>query len=142
MKNLNVRLIKNKKELDKVHKIREIVFIEEQKVPKELEYDEYESSSTHIIAFYDEKAIGAGRIRIKKDNRIKLERIAVLKEYRGKNVGKAIMDFMVNYSKKKIPKEIYLHGQFYAIKFYEKCGFKVRGKPFGEAGIEHIEMYY
>jgi len=142
MEDLKVRLIKNKEELDVVHKIREIVFIDEQKVPRKLEYDEYEDSSEHIIASYGEKAVGAGRIRIKKDGRIKLERIAVLKEYRGKNIGKAIMDFMVNYSKKKTPKEIYLHGQLYAIKFYEKCGFKVRGEPFGEAGIEHIEMYY
>lgn len=142
MKNLQVRLVKNKKELEKVFKIRTVVFVDEQKVPSDLELDEFDtlSKAKHVIALYKGKPIGAARIRFIK-KKAKLERLALLKKYRGKGFGKAVMDYMVNYCKKKKPKEIILHGQCYAEKFYRKLGFVPRGKTFMDAGIEHIEMY-
>ena len=111
MKDIKVRLVKNKKELNIVHKIRETVFIKEQKVSKDIEYDEHETSAKHIIAFYKDIPAGCARIRFlrknkdknKKDNKskAKLERIAVLKRYRGKSVGKALLKYMISYSKRR-----------------------------------------
>jgi len=142
MQDLKIRLVKNKKELEKVFKIRIIVFVDEQKVPPELELDEFDtlSKAKHVIMLYKGKPIGAARIRFPKNN-AKLERLALLKEYRGKGFGKAIIEYMVEYCQKKKPKEIVLHGQCYAENFYRKCGFIPRGKIFMDAGIKHIEMY-
>lgn len=143
MKDIKVRLIKNKKELNQVHKIRNAVFIKEQKVSKEIEYDKHENSAKHIIAFYKNIPAGCARIRLLKGNKnlAKLERIAVLKKYRKKCIGKALLKYMISYSKRKKTKEIMMHAQHYALPFYKKCGFKPRGKIFYEADIKHIEMF-
>jgi len=142
VQDLKIRLVKNKKELEKVFKIRMTVFVDEQKVPPELELDEFDilSKAKHVIALYKGKPAGAARIRFP-GNKAKLERLALLKKYRGNGFGKMIIEYMVKYCKKKNPKEILLHSQCYAEKFYRKCGFIPRGKIFLDAGIRHIEMY-
>ncbi len=140
MKDLKIRLIKNKKEFGQVFRIREIVFVKGQNVPKERERDGLDSSSRHVIVFYNGKVIGCARIRLI-GNKAKLERIALLKEYRGKGFGKIIMDYLVKYCKRKKVKEIVLHSQCYIKDFYNRCGFKERGKVFYDANIKHIEMY-
>ena len=139
-KNLKVRLIKNKKELGKVLTIREIIFIKEQKVSKEIEVDGLDKISKHIIVFYKAKPIGCARIRFV-GKKAKLERIALLKGYRSKGIGKILMYYLINYCKNKNFKNIFMNSQYYLKDYYSKFGFKSRGKPFTEAGIKHIEMY-
>jgi len=139
MKDLKVRLIKNKRELDDVLKIREIVFIKGQNCPRECEMDGLENKAKHVIVKYRGKTIGCARVRFL-ENKAKLERIALLEDYRGKGFGREIMNYLIRYCKRKKVEEIFLHSQSYVKKFYEKCGFKPRGKPFLEAGIKHIEM--
>ena len=78
-KNLKVRLIKNKKELGKVLKMREIVFIKEQNVPKDVEKDKLDKVAKHVIVLYKNKPIGCARIRFI-GKKAKLERIAILKK--------------------------------------------------------------
>lgn len=135
-----IRLIRNKKELDEVFNIRNKVFGEEQKIDRAVDFDRLDNNAKHTIVFYGNKVIGCARIRLIK-NRVKLERIAILKEYRGKGFGVELMRYLVSYAKKKKAKEIYFHSQYYIKDFYKKCGFKIRGKPFPEAGVKHIEMY-
>jgi len=140
MRDLKVRLIKNKKELDEVLKIREVVFIKGQNCPRECEMDGLENEARHVIVKYKGKVIGCARIRFL-ENKAKLERIALLKDYRGKGFGREIMNYLIKYCRRKKVEEIFLHSQLYVKKFYEKFGFKPRGKSFLEAGIKHIEMY-
>jgi len=140
MKELEIRMIKNKKELDEVFKIREVVFIKGQNCPRELEIDGLDDEAKHVIVKFRGKTIGCARIRFPED-RAKLERIALLKEYRGKGCGREIMNYLIKYCKRKKVEEIFLHSQLYVKDFYKKFGFKPRGKTFLEAGIEHIEMY-
>ena len=71
----------------------------------------------------------------------KMERIALLKSYRGKRYGETIMNYLINYSKKRGAKEAVVHSQYHIRKFYKKHGFRERGKTFIDAGIKHIEMY-
>lgn len=137
---LKIRLIKNKKERNKVFKIRYLVFVKGQNVPIELEMDKYDKTAKHIIAFYGKNVVGCGRIRFK-GKKAKLERIAILKKYRGKGFGKEIVRYMIKYCKRRKVKEIMMYAQHYLKKFYGNLGFKVRGKIFTEAGIKHIEMY-
>jgi len=140
MKGLAARLVQNKKELEQTFKIRDIVFGKEQKIPRALDYDGLDKYAKHIILLYKNKSIGCARIRFIKNN-AKLERMAILKQYRSKGFGEALLNYLVNYCAKSGVKEIYLHAQHYAKLFYERRGFKIRGRPFTEVGVKHIEMY-
>jgi len=139
-KNLEIRMIKNRQELNEVLKIREIVFVKGQNCPWECEMDGLDEEAEHIIVKYCGKTIGCARIRFL-GNRAKLERVALLKEYRGRGFGKEMMKYLIRHCKRRKVEEIFLHSQLYVKDFYKKFGFKPRGKTFMEAGIEHIEMY-
>jgi len=138
--NLQIRLVSNKKGLNQVINIRKAVFVQEQKVPINIEMDEHDNESEHFIAIMEGKPVGCARVRTF-ENYIKLERIAVLKEHRGNGFGKQITNFLIKYYKKKNIDEIRLHSQISVADFYTKLGFKKRGEIFSEADIEHIQMY-
>ena len=117
--------------------IRLAVFVEEQRVPVEIEWDDHDESSIHALA-YD----GAGRAvatgRLLPDGHI--GRMAVLKEWRGKGVGSAILERLVAAAKERGDKEIELFAQTHAIEFYRRYGFVEAGEVFEEAGIPHRSM--
>ena len=140
MKGLDIHLVRERKELEQVFEIRKIVFIEGQNVPYDEEMDDLDDDATQIIACLEDKAVGCGRIRFV-GQRTKLERLAVLPEYRGQGIGKEILNFMVAHSRGKGAAEAMMHAQCYANEFYRKCGFRPRGAKFMEAGIRHVEMY-
>ncbi len=139
MDDFEVRPIKTQKELKKVFEIRNEVFVLEQKVERNIEYDEFEEEATHFIAKINKKSIGCARLRAI-NQKAKLERIAVLKNYRGNGFGKRITNFMIDYCKSKGFKEIFMHSQLYISDFYEKFGFRKKGEIFEEAGIKHVLM--
>ncbi|MBI3035577.1 GNAT family N-acetyltransferase [Candidatus Woesearchaeota archaeon] len=141
MNNIKVRLAKNKKELMMVFKIRKIVFIKEQNVSKNIERDEFDKTAKHFALYYKNRPVGCARIRFI-NRKAKLERIAVLKEYRGKGFGKIIVDYLIKYCKKKKMKKIFMNAQYYLKDYYKKLGFKPKGIIFEEAGIKHIKMYF
>lgn len=140
MNNLEIKIVKNKDDLAKTIEIRKKVFVEEQNVPVDLEIDGLDPDAEHFIAFLNNKSIGCARIRSEK-NIAKLERIAIIKEYRNKGFGRTLTDFLIDYCRNNNYKEIRLHSQTYVSDFYEKLGFIPIGDFFYEAGIEHIEMY-
>jgi predicted GNAT family N-acyltransferase len=119
--------------------IRKKVFVDEQGCPPELEV-EHDSESNHFLATVDGVPAGASRWR-KTDNGYKLERFAVLKEYRGFGVGQAMIKAVVG----DLPKDagkVYLHAQIQAVRLYEKSNFKKEGPEFEEAGIRHYKMVW
>jgi predicted GNAT family N-acyltransferase len=136
---LKIIKVWNNKEYNQTIKIREIVFIMEQNVSKELEMDQFDKESEHFIAYLNNNPIGCARIR-KVYDYVKLERIAILKEYRGNGFGRELTNFLINYCNKKGFNEIHINSQIYVSNFYEKLGFKKIGEKFLEANIEHIEM--
>lgn len=141
---LHIKIATTKPEIQNIFDIRRKVFVQEQGFTEEEEFDEYddsaEASTEHVIVNYRGKAIGCARVRWVED-KIQLERIALLKPYRGKGFGKEIVEFMVDYAKKQNPKEIYANTQLSLYDFYIKLGFKPRGKVFKECCIDHIRMY-
>ncbi len=137
--NIKVRLVRNSNELKKVLEVRRVVFIEGQKVPEEREKDGLDSSSKHAVVFYKNKVIGCARIRFI-DKNAKLERISLLERYRGKGVGKILMEYLVSYCKKSGARNIVMHAQYYLKDYYAKFEFKSKGRIFMDAGIGHIEM--
>ena len=140
MNSLKIKEVNNKYDLEKVIEIRKNVFIKEQNVPLEIEIDGLDPEAEHFIAYLDDKPIGCARIRTNK-NYVKLERIAILKKHRGKGFGTVLTKFLIDYCRNENFGEIILHSQTYVVDFYKKLGFKIRGKPFFEADIEHFEMY-
>ena len=122
--------------------IRQKVFKEEQGVPYEEDevYEEELTAISYLITI-NEKAIGTIRYR-KTDEGYKIERFAILNEYRGKGYGKASFMFFVNMLAAKYnPCKIYFHSQYYIKDLYTKLGFAEEGDVFEEAGIKHIKMY-
>ncbi len=127
----------DKKNLERAFIIREKVFIVEQEVDREEEFDEFEKSSVHFLAIENDKALGTARWRIS-ENGIKLERFAVLSEERGKGIG----DLLVKAVLKDIPLgyPVYMHAQVNVLPFYEKNHFVKSGDMFSECNIDHYKM--
>ncbi len=131
--------IANKDELDLIFALRHEVFVKEQNVPEEIELDEHDTSALHIIAKEHGEVIGCARIIITENN-AHIGRLAVKKDRRGQGVGSEICRFIIGYCIKDNIKLIWLNSQLHAVEFYEKLGFKKRGKIFTEAGIKHVCM--
>ncbi len=116
--------------------IRKQVFIDEQMVPEELEWDEYDDLSTHYLATLNGEAIASARL--KSDGQI--GRMAVLPLYRNRGTGSKLLNFVLKDATAKMIKQVYLHAQVSAMLFYEKHGFTAKGEIFYEANIPHQEM--
>ncbi|MBR8831660.1 MAG: Acetyltransferase [Chroococcopsis gigantea SAG 12.99] len=127
--------------IDEIKFIRTAVFQEEQGVEKSLEFDGLDAECTHMLAYWDDKAVGTSRIREISQETAKIERLAVLKPYRGLGIGKELMKFAIkeiegnqNY------RQIVVNAQEYVKLLYEKLGFETVGDRFDEAGIPHVKM--
>ena len=132
---LEVKRVTDPETLKKVFDIRRTVFIEEQHCPPEIEW-EYDEESTHFLAIVNGSAAGTGRWR-KTDKGIKLERFAVLKDYRSLGIGSALIENILADIKPAPTDYIYLHAQLMAMPLYKKFGFIEEGSAFEEAGIQH-----
>lgn len=133
--------VSSTEELKIAFEIRKKVFVEEQNVPLEEEYDEFEDKCLHILAFFKEIPVGTARMRITPKG-IKLERFCVLKEYRGLGVGRSLVKKLLTACNIELETQVYLYAQLSAEKFYAKLGFEAIGDTFLDAGIGHIEMQY
>ena len=122
--------------------IREEVFVQEQRVPAEEEYDEFENYSRHFLALIDGHPAGTARWRFT-DQGIKLERFAVLSRYRGSGVGsalvKAVLDDIMATDNIR-GRLLYMHAQITAMPLYAKFGFQPVGEMFEECAIQHYKM--
>lgn len=126
-------------EYQKVLEIRRKVFIEEQSVPEVMEIDQYERECEYFLTFLSE-AVSTGRLRVKPPH-IKFERIATLKEFRGRGAGRELLTAMQDFAKHNYPSLIpYMHSQLEAVDFYQKLGWIPLGEIFYEASIPHRAM--
>jgi len=118
--------------------IRTTVFIEEQGVPAALEWDEADANTYHVLALdNNNQPIGCGRL--KTDGHI--GRMAVLKNWRNRGVGSAILSRLLDQARKSAMPGVYLHAQTSALGFYQKHGFEISGDEFIDAGIPHRTMH-
>jgi len=139
---ITVLPISSPADLDKAFAIRREVFVDEQHVSPEEEFDEFEDSSTQFLAVDEGIPCGTARWR-RTSNGVKLERFAVLIAFRGKGVGRALVQAVLDsvFSQQPEPIErIYLHAQVTAMPLYASFGFVAVGPMFEEAGIQHYKM--
>ena len=121
---VQLNIVKTNDEKNLALNIRREVFIKGLNIPEHLEIDSNEESSKYILAKVDGKSVGTARWR-KTDEGMKLERFAVLNDYRSIGIGTMMTKFILNQLKNS--KLIYLNAQESAIFFYEKMGFKPIG---------------
>lgn len=117
--------------------IREIVFMREQGVPEELEWDGLDPACLHVLAWND-SGTAIGTARLQPDG--KIGRMAVLKEWRGRGVGRAMLRTLLQAAIERGLTMVELAAQTQAIGFYERAGFRVSGDIFMDAGIPHRRM--
>lgn len=116
--------------------VRYEVFVLEQKVPLEMEWDEMDPLCLHAVVYDDGKAVATGRLL--PDGHI--GRMAVLKSLRGQGVGATILRALMAEAKKRGDRAVVLNAQTHAAPFYLRHGFMPEGDEFMEAGIPHIRM--
>ncbi len=120
--------------------IRMQVFVQEQGVPEELELDEFDSSADHALAYIQNQCVGTARLILRSDGRAQIGRMAVLREFRQKGVGRQLLRALILLGKSRGIVEFELHAQVSTISFYEKLGFIPHGEVYDEAGIPHRNM--
>ncbi len=124
-------------DLPAIEAIRRQVFIEEQGIPAQLEWDGRDTDCRHALALTTRKdALGTGRLDA--DGRI--GRIAVLAPWRGQGIGTAILAALTAMARERGDYKVMLHAQLEASGLYRQAGFRETGTPFMEAGIRHVSM--
>ena len=137
--NLKIEIVKWIDSLSQLKNIREKVFIQEQKVTPQLEWDGMDEKAIHFLVFNDKAAIGCARAIVIKDH-MQLGRMAVLKEYRGQGIGSALIEKAMTTAKLNQLSAIYISAQCHAIDFYKKFGFEVTSDIYLDAEIPHRDM--
>ena len=135
--NLDIRILDWSNAQQYASPIRRRVFIEEQCVPESMEWDGLDNTAVHALAFDDNhQPQGYARLLASKQ----LGRMAVLPEFRGKGIGRALLAMLEDEARNRHYDHIFLHAQIHALPFYEKQGYTSQGNPFDEAGIPHMLM--
>ena len=119
-----------------LREIRTSVFIKEQSVTPEFEWDNIDSSAVHLLALYDNQAIGCLRII----HYEKIGRMAVLKHWRGLGVGNRLLSEAIHICRQHGGKQIMLSAQIHAIHFYQQAGFKITSEEYTDVHIPHVDM--
>ncbi|MFO1206791.1 MAG: GNAT family N-acetyltransferase [Burkholderiales bacterium] len=118
--------------------VREAVFLREQGVPEDLEWDEHDATALHAVALGPlGRAIGTARLLA--DGQI--GRMAVLASWRGRGVGSAMLEMLLAAARERGLRDVRLNAQVQAIAFYERHGFTAGGSEFLDAGIPHVAMH-
>ncbi|EJV59463.1 GNAT family N-acetyltransferase [Bacillus mycoides] len=137
--NLHAQIVQTDEQLSDAFSVRKQVFVEEQRVSSEEEYDEFEDTSVHVVVYDNDIPVGAGRFRIV-DGVGKMERICVLAFHRQKGIGKIIMDALEAHAKEESLPKLKLHAQTHAEVFYKRLGYVTASDVFMEANIPHVVM--
>ena len=136
---VTLRIVDSVREFEQAKAIRREVFVVEQSVPSEIEWDIYDRTATHVLASVNDQPAGTARWR-ETGQGIKLERFAVPQSFRGRGIGEGLVRFVLDCVRDA--DVIYLHAQLNVVAFYEHYGFVCVGDSFPEAGIPHRKMIY
>ena len=122
-------------------RIRQAVFVDEQKIPAEMEWDSADASCLHAGAYNRlGRALATGRLLEHVPGVAKIGRMAVIAALRGSRVGREVLEALMQTGRERGYREVLLHAQLSAEGFYTRAGFQRRGPVFDEAGIAHVEM--
>ena len=121
--------------------IRRQVFVEEQHIPADMEWDSADAACLHALARnHFGMPLATGRLLEHVPGVAKVGRMAVMRSMRGTRIGRQVLDALMAEARRQGYREVLLHAQLSAENFYLRAGFQRRGEPFEEAGIGHVEM--
>jgi predicted GNAT family N-acyltransferase len=141
MGKLTYKLMASDADLRKAFDVRRQVFVREQGISEGLVFDNHDRDALHVVVEDGERIIATARVRFLGNNQAKLERMAVIKVFRHKGIGRGIIAFLNKELKGKQIQQLVIHAQEGAVEFYKSCGFQESGSPFWEANIKHIKMH-
>jgi predicted GNAT family N-acyltransferase len=133
---IRVREADWERDCETLERLRTTVFVLEQGVPRQIEWDGRDREARHVIAEVDGEAVGCGRLLAEG----RIGRLAVLAEHRGTGLGGALLDALLLLAQRQGLSGVYLHAQEDAVGFYARAGFRGDGTVFEEAGIRHCTM--
>lgn len=137
MSQLSVRLADWQQD-SAIREIRYAVFVEEQRVPLELELDNEDAGASHFLLFLEERAIGTARLL--PDGSI--GRVAILAQYRGRGFGRILMLEVMDHARRTGMSKLTLSAQTHALEFYRRLGFRPCSSTYMDAGIPHQDMVW
>lgn len=137
---LTIKLVETDDELLDAKWIRMNVFQKEQGISASTDFDGNDKEAAHIVAYLKEMPAGTARIRLLGSGAAKIERMAVLREFRKRGIGSQVVKYALHILKKERIKIVRLSSQEQVKDFYKQFGFSEVGGVFDEAGIRHIMM--
>ncbi|KAB1188204.1 MULTISPECIES: GNAT family N-acetyltransferase [Haloferax] len=143
MTETEVRVVTTDAEREDAFAVRKAVFVDEQGVDEEIEWDEFDepdADAVHFVAYQDDEAIGAARLREYEPGVGKVERVAVLESARGAGWGRRLMETLESEAGTRGFDTLVLHGQTSAEGFYHGLDYETTSDVFDEAGIPHVKM--
>ncbi|WP_059068282.1 GNAT family N-acetyltransferase [Mediterraneibacter massiliensis] len=143
MESAEILRVFDEESLRRCLEIREKVFVMEKKVPKEVErdtYDRLEGRCDHFLIRNQGEDAGALRCLYIEENIVKIQRFCILREWRGKGVGKQAVKYIEKYYHSRNVKKIEMDAKYEAVGFYEACGYEKVSDIFIEADKKHITM--
>lgn len=122
------------------HAVRRRVFIEEQGVDESVEMDGRDGDAVHVVLTDAAEPVATARLRFPEESTAKIERVAVLADYRGEGLGRRVMDAAESVATDRRATDAVLHAQLRVREFYERLGYVAEGETFEEADIPHVQM--
>jgi predicted GNAT family N-acyltransferase len=136
---VSYKVARTKADLSAAFEIRRRVFVDEQRVPEDVEYDEFDPIAIHYLALLGDEPVGAARAVVSGEW-AKIGRVAVLPEHRGLGIGIGITRYVEDDLIRRGVRNFYLHAQTWVQEFYRRLGYKAEGEVFREADIDHVKM--
>jgi len=140
MSHITFKIVNYKEYSAAIQGVRRSVFHIEQGVDPSLDLDGKDETADHILAYVENQPVGTVRVRYLDHQTAKIERLAVLSEFRGQGIGKRLMEEALNMAANQQINTVVIHAQDYVKSLYLKLGFLPNGELFEEAGIAHVKM--
>ncbi len=131
-----IQIVDWRERKDTLKAIRKSVFIDEQHVPEELEWDGRDAECTQFLAVINSTPVATARLTAEGQ----IGRMAVLRDFRGRGIGSRLLAAVIEQAKHAGHKQVFLHAQVSVIGFYQQHGFTACGDVFIDAGIKHRSM--
>lgn len=136
---MRIAILSGEGDLEECRRIRRKVFIDEQRVAENEEWDGLDAECVHFLAA-EVEPLGTARLRITAEGQAKAERVAVLATARRRGIGAALMLALEGEAARRGHRSIALGAQLHAVPFYRRLGYEAHGPEFDEAGIPHRRM--
>ena len=141
MSELIYKFVEDSHEIEGSRDVRRQVFVAEQGISEPLVFSgDGSSDEVNMVVKDGASVIGTARVIFPAGNMAKIERMAVIKNFRHRGIGRGIITFLIGEIKRRQIEYVVLHAQYTVVEFYKSCGFIESGEPFFEAGIEHVKM--